>query len=293
MTVRGYDVMRAVRASGLTSTQRHVLNAFALRCDDVGDCWASIITLADDTGFSERAVRVSVRALEEVHILTPTTVPGRSTTWRLNPDAILPRAEPRQRIPSPRQRVPKTPAVESESRESDAVEVEPAAPDLSHKDQPIDQPIDQASNPPALFSTQPKQPPTKNVIPRGKRSRKKEGTVGVDVLAPHVQTILTHYATCFPGDKPTVPEWDGMRRQVLLGSTVEDIKAFITGLATHPQGAWWRDNGAAQGAGPWRDTKFGPLLREFRRTTSKGGNYQRPVDAPAPKLPEVDDDLPF
>jgi hypothetical protein len=128
--------------------------------------------------------------------------------------------------------------------------------------------------------------------PRGKRTKKPE--TDTDPLAADIPGLLAHYGTCFPGDRPTVGEWDGMRRQVRLGATVADIKAYLTGLATHPKGQWWRDNGAAQGKGPWRDDKFGALLREFKRTTSTGGAYVRPPGDDLPNHSPIDDkDIPW
>ena len=97
MSFHSYDVMLAARASTLSSTQRAVVNAIAFRADASGECWAAVTTIASDTGFSERAARDAIRALERCGALVASTRPGQSTIWSVHPLAI-PQA-PRQQVP--------------------------------------------------------------------------------------------------------------------------------------------------------------------------------------------------
>ncbi len=247
--VRGYDLMRAVRASGLTATQRHVLNAFALRCDDEGDCWASMVLLARDTGLSERTVRTTIRSLEALRILVASPDAGRSTTWRIMATAIEPEAVaapvPRQSTTPNRKQLPPTPAIHDTEPEAVAAKPEPVAPDLTHKDQPIDQPIDQP------------------VHPRPKRSRKKAPVfAGPESLDE--QAVAAHYATLFNGDQPTKTEWEGIRKHMPTKGSAAII-AYLTGLVVHPDAGWWRDKGLVQTATVWREKHFEGLFRQVTR----------------------------
>lgn len=54
--VSPWDWQKAIVASSLGPTTRHVLHALATFMDAEGACWPSTITLAEATGYSERAV---------------------------------------------------------------------------------------------------------------------------------------------------------------------------------------------------------------------------------------------
>lgn len=69
---KSLEVMVAARTSTLTSTQRSVLNAMALRAGKQGACWAAVGTIAGDCGFSsERTVQGAIKELVRLAILLP------------------------------------------------------------------------------------------------------------------------------------------------------------------------------------------------------------------------------
>jgi Helix-turn-helix domain len=72
--VRTLDLLRAVRdlprLPGLGATEKHVLGAIVLRCNDAGECWPSHTTIARDCWLTDRTVRESLRRLEAARLVT-------------------------------------------------------------------------------------------------------------------------------------------------------------------------------------------------------------------------------
>jgi hypothetical protein len=83
VSFKSYEAMVAARTSTLSSTQRHVLNAVALRADAGGACWAAVGTIARDCGLGERAVQQAIGVLEELGVLVAERRPGRTTEWTI------------------------------------------------------------------------------------------------------------------------------------------------------------------------------------------------------------------
>jgi hypothetical protein len=81
--LKTYEVIKAVRGSALSSTQRHVLIHVAYRAGDDGECWASATTLGDDTGLSEREVRRTLGELAGLGVLEATPRRGQTAVYRL------------------------------------------------------------------------------------------------------------------------------------------------------------------------------------------------------------------
>jgi hypothetical protein len=149
--VKPYEVIAATRGSALTPTQRHVLTHVCLRAGADGECFASVATLLEDTGFgSERTVQAALRELVALGVLRARVVPGRSTAYTVHAEAIpsAPPAPPQQLRPAvaaphprsdcggPPQQVHPTPAVNADDQILDQIHdqireqtpAEPAAP---------------------------------------------------------------------------------------------------------------------------------------------------------------------
>lgn len=86
--MKPYEVIAATRGSALSPPQRHVLTHIAMRAGIDGQCWASVATLADDTGHSPRTVQRALAALVDLGVLRAAAVPGRSTTYTVCADRI-------------------------------------------------------------------------------------------------------------------------------------------------------------------------------------------------------------
>lgn len=233
---QAFTAMRRVRASALTSTQRLVLLAFILRSDSVGDCWAAITTIGDDTGLSERAVRNAVRELERLSILKPTVEAGRSTTWHIEVESITER--PRHVVPTERHDVPPTPAPSSKPAAPRAGKGERRAPDKKPNDLPIDQAQDQTG----LFDGEPKP-----VQPAKKDTK-------VDDFPEVLRTLITKH---FPKG-PSAADLRGVPALLKQGHTVEEmIKVY-----RHCAGREWlcgKNPGNVmyiRDGTPWRKSKF-------------------------------------
>jgi hypothetical protein len=81
-------VIVATRGSRLTANERWVLTCIALRESVSSGCWASMTTLADDTGLGERTVYRVVASLVASGVLFAEARPGRTTVYRTRPKAI-------------------------------------------------------------------------------------------------------------------------------------------------------------------------------------------------------------
>jgi hypothetical protein len=100
VSFKSYEAMVAARTSTLSSTQRHVLNAVALRADAGGACWAAVGTIARDCGLGERAVQQAIGVLEELGVLVAERRPGRTTEWTIVV-ARVPQSPPHDVHPTP------------------------------------------------------------------------------------------------------------------------------------------------------------------------------------------------
>lgn len=97
---------------GMSPTQKAVLISLADNASDEGVCWPSINTIGVRTCLSERAVRSSLRWLEESGVLVSNQRYGRSTWYTITPAGYAPgtKCPPAPDAPSPRQELPGTPA---------------------------------------------------------------------------------------------------------------------------------------------------------------------------------------
>lgn len=97
---------------GISSTQKIVLISLADQANDDGVCWPSVRTIEKRTCLSERAVRSSVRQLEELGILKRNERAGRSTYYIINTSKIYPctTCTPAPSAPPPLHQVHPTPA---------------------------------------------------------------------------------------------------------------------------------------------------------------------------------------
>ena len=95
----------------LQPTPKFVLISLADQANDDGECWPAIGSLVKRTGFSDRTVQTAVRFLESVGIVTREDRPGRSTLYRLTPEAYSPPKElhPRSTITPPPKELHPTP----------------------------------------------------------------------------------------------------------------------------------------------------------------------------------------
>ncbi len=76
---------------GLPPAQKAVLVALAFRCSLKGQCNPSVGRLANDTGYSERSVRVALADLERCGILAISRTDGgrrRTNSYRINPAVV-------------------------------------------------------------------------------------------------------------------------------------------------------------------------------------------------------------
>ena len=81
---------------GLPPAQKAVLVALAFRCSLKGQCNPSVGRLANDTGYSERSVRVALADLERCGILAISRTDGgrrRTNSYRINPAVGAPFAD--------------------------------------------------------------------------------------------------------------------------------------------------------------------------------------------------------
>ncbi len=102
--------MARVWDSSLEPTERFVLLCLADAANDDGRCWPSAATIARKTGLSERAVRYSLKALEDAGHLTRQERPGTSTIFVVHPCTTCtpaPRAPLQEVHPTPAPRAPK------------------------------------------------------------------------------------------------------------------------------------------------------------------------------------------
>jgi hypothetical protein len=106
--VKPYEVIAATRGSALTPTQRHVLTHVSMRAGVDGECFASVCTLSEDTGYGERAIQGALRELVRLEVLLERRSPGRTTTYRIQGDRIPP-GHPRSSCAPPPQQVPPAP----------------------------------------------------------------------------------------------------------------------------------------------------------------------------------------
>jgi hypothetical protein len=86
---KSYTVTVACRGSALSSDERHLLTAMAMRAGRDGVCWASIATLEDDTGIGERTIQRSAKRLVTLGVLVVVPAPEhRTKTYRFDLSAI-------------------------------------------------------------------------------------------------------------------------------------------------------------------------------------------------------------
>lgn len=95
---------------GLSAPQKAVLISLADNANDEGVCWPSVARIAERTCLSERAVRTSLRKLEELGILVSHQRSGRSTWYTVNPDDYNPGTTCPPEQDAPRHQMPPTPA---------------------------------------------------------------------------------------------------------------------------------------------------------------------------------------
>lgn len=98
---------------GLSATQKSVLISLADNANDEGVCWPSIASIAERTCLSERAVRNSLRALEDLGLLVSHQRMGRSTWYTVVPDGFDPGTSCPPAPDAPRHDVPPTPAADA------------------------------------------------------------------------------------------------------------------------------------------------------------------------------------
>lgn len=95
---------------GLSATQKAVLISLADNANDEGVCWPSIASISERTCLSERAVRSSLRKLEDLGLLVSHQRSGRSTWYTVAPDGFNPGTSCPPEPDAPRHDVPPTPA---------------------------------------------------------------------------------------------------------------------------------------------------------------------------------------
>lgn len=95
---------------GISATQKAVLISLADNANDDGVCWPSISSISERTCLSERAVRSSLRKLEELGLLVSHQRSGRSTWYTVVPDGFDPGTTCPPAGDAPRHEVPPTPA---------------------------------------------------------------------------------------------------------------------------------------------------------------------------------------
>lgn len=95
---------------GLSATQKAVLISLADNANDEGVCWPSIASISERTCLSERAVRASLRKLEDMRLLASHQRSGRSTWYTVLPEGFNPGTSCPPAPDAPRHDVPPTPA---------------------------------------------------------------------------------------------------------------------------------------------------------------------------------------
>lgn len=90
-TLSLYDLvtaMRRVRDSALGKPQKAVLGALLLRCDGSCECWPSVSTICNDTGYSDKWVRVALVWLRNDNLVRWRRT-NKSSVYQINVPAIL------------------------------------------------------------------------------------------------------------------------------------------------------------------------------------------------------------
>ncbi|UCP00081.1 helix-turn-helix domain-containing protein [Metapseudomonas lalkuanensis] len=78
---------------GMTATQKAVLISLADNANDEGVCWPSVSNIALRTCLSERAVQGAIKALQQLGALYTEDRTGRSTIYKVTPEAYSPPQE--------------------------------------------------------------------------------------------------------------------------------------------------------------------------------------------------------
>ena len=102
MSVR---IMSVVWGIPMTPTQKLVLLALADNCNDMGECYPSILTICEKSGLSERGVQGAISEMEKMGLVNRFMRKGRSTLYTITPAGYAP---PQEVHPTPAPRAPIT-----------------------------------------------------------------------------------------------------------------------------------------------------------------------------------------
>ena len=94
-----------IRNSDLPSPARHIFLELSLRANKEGECWPSVVTIAHDTGYSERQVRKMIRLLEDHKWIQIEPRKKTSNKYHIRPidaGSGIPIPASRSAIPAPR-----------------------------------------------------------------------------------------------------------------------------------------------------------------------------------------------
>ena len=97
--------LERIRNSDLPSSARHIFLELSLRANKQGECWPSVLTIAHDTGYSERQVRKMIKLLEKHKWIQIEHRKQTSNKYHIRPiDAGdgIPIPAPRSAAPAPR-----------------------------------------------------------------------------------------------------------------------------------------------------------------------------------------------
>lgn len=108
MSVR---IMSVVWGIPMTPTQKLVLLALADNCNDMGECYPSILTICEKSGLSERGVQGAISEMEKMGLVNRFMRKGRSTLYTITPAGYAPPQEvhPAPRAPAPAPDAPPPP----------------------------------------------------------------------------------------------------------------------------------------------------------------------------------------
>ena len=98
MSVR---IMSVVWGIPMTPTQKLVLLALADNCNDMGECYPSILTICEKSGLSERGVQGAISEMEKMGLVNRFMRKGRSTLYTITPAGYAPPQEVHH-TPAPR-----------------------------------------------------------------------------------------------------------------------------------------------------------------------------------------------